>query len=165
MPTVSLDWRPQEQPHLRQGIWPARRSPGLIPGGGPAAKDALPFLAKVLGEDDKRDLAGAARAVGAMGPAARDKVPLLVKLMEDKDKKVRKAAVLALCRLGPDAPEALTSLLTAAGQDGYEGHQAADALARVGKPAVPLLIELLQGDKPIGRENAAHALRSECWSR
>ena len=59
---------------------------------GPAAKDAVPELAKLLKDPDADVRRAAAHALGGIGPAAKDAVPELAKLLKDPDAGVRGAA-------------------------------------------------------------------------
>jgi HEAT repeat protein len=84
---------------------------------GRLAKDAVPDLAKVLGEDPVK--AGmvrfhAATALGKIGEDAKAAVPDLVKLLKDKKAGPgRRTVAVALGQMGPAAKEAVDALKSA----------------------------------------------------
>ena len=68
-----------------------RRAAAEVLGGlGPAAKDAVPDLVKLLDDPDEGVRWAAASALGGIGPAAKDAAPDLVKLLKDPDEGVRR---------------------------------------------------------------------------
>jgi HEAT repeat protein len=78
---------------------------------GPAAKDAVPELTKVLADERPEVRLQAAIALGEIGPAAKVAVPALVKALDDQFEGVRHGAVFSLGRIGdPSASEAVASL-------------------------------------------------------
>ncbi len=107
----------------------------------------------------------AAEALGYLGPAGQSAVPCLVQaVVEPKtgDKKVdednewlRYLAIKALGQIGPAAADAVPKLFPKAG-DWRRAHgnlgrldsDMAQALGRIGRPAIPALIRALQGKDP-----------------
>ena len=126
---------------------------------GPAAKDLVPLLLRVMADEKSRQRQDAVEAIGGMGAAAKDGVPILEKLINHKEKRLRNAAVLALCRLATRLPSATKPLTQVMSRKGYAGYQVSEVLARAGKPMVPTLIKLLESDNEFARGNAAHSLR------
>jgi HEAT repeat protein len=121
---------------------------------GPAARDAIPMLLAMLKGDDPAELTLAATLLGEIGPRAKSAVPILRKLMKDHDRVVRAAAAGALSRLDRTAVEAIPVLAEALREqvrtEGIPGPHI-EGLARFGKPAVPILIELLKDRRAVHR--------------
>ena len=76
-----------------------------------------------------------------------DAVPPLVEKLKDPSKEQRRLAVRAVGQIGPGAAETIP-LLRAFLLDPESGRQdaAAGALASMGKPAIPVLVEAMKGD-------------------
>ncbi len=142
---------------------------------GPAAKDAVPALIKVLGRDDFAPKGGkrwkpfypkstTAWALGRIGPAAKDAVPALASLIKGrKNFSARGPGVWALGQIGPAAKSAIPQLVDCLGYLGHPlgaPHQqmVAGVLAGLGKDAVPALTAKLKGGKAPARAGAALAL-------
>ena len=69
------------------------------------AQDAIPYLVSVLSENENyKERAGAAEAIGNIGPAARSTAPILAKVADEDDHHlVRSSAIRALSAICPDA--------------------------------------------------------------
>lgn len=81
--------------------------------------------------------------------------------LKDPDLKTRTQAAVELGRIGPRAATAVPDLRKALDDENEQlGKAATDALAKIGKPAVPALIETLANGTPRSRMNAAYALVS-----
>ena len=80
---------------------------------GPATKDVVPALIKVLGNGEMMDCWRAAEALGNIGPAAKDAVPALIKVLGDGDGYIREKAAEALGDIGPAAKDAVPALIKA----------------------------------------------------
>ena len=79
--------------------------------------------------------------------------------LKDPDPKTRLQAAVELGELGPQAGAASPDLGKALDDEDQEVRKAAvDAMGKLGKPAVPALIETLANGSPRSRMNAAHAL-------
>jgi HEAT repeat protein len=94
-------------------------------------------------------------------PPTRDEVATLVKQLKDKDAGKRSKAARALENLDPGAKDAVPILLEALKeqQDVTIPPVASRALARLGAPAVPALIEALEGKDGHVQQYAAMAVQ------
>ncbi len=83
----------------------------------------------------------------------------LTKYIYDKDKFIRVNVIQALAHMGPKAIPPLTKALgnPPDPDDPFSRDPAAVGLARMGKTAVPALIETLRSSNPVVRRNAAFA--------
>ncbi|MHC4399851.1 MAG: HEAT repeat domain-containing protein [Planctomycetota bacterium] len=99
----------------------------------------------------------AADLIARLGPAAKDAVPALVEIARAGDSR----AIHALVRIGPEAEETVPAILQAlvmyAAVGGVPG-ETYDALWRIGKPALPALVQTLQHPKERVRQVAAEIL-------
>jgi HEAT repeat protein len=102
---------------------------------GPAAKEAVPALLKVIDDPDKQVWSNALAALAAIGPDAKDAIPTL----------------LSILKSGRDRPQRFR-------ERGQMVVRAAYALTRIGPVAIPPLIEALGTDDPGLRAGAAKAL-------
>lgn len=111
-----------------------------------------------LKDKDKDIRVGAIKALWQLGPAAKDGVPALAQLVEDKDQQTALAAIETLGQIGPRAETAVPNLILAfaGGDEMYEG--TVEALVKIGKPAVPALVNALSDKQPIYRLGAAVTL-------
>ena len=125
----------------------AERAVAALTGCGEPALQALRGL---LASTDSENRWWAARALAEI---ADDRASaLLIGALSDEDASVRQCAALAL-RRRPD-PGAAPFLLTAlSSRDHLLAHLAADALAAIGKPVVPDLLEVMEkGDQAVRLE-------------
>ena len=93
-------------------------------------------------------------------PAPPDETAAPLKALKDENRQVRLRAVRDLGNLGTAGKSAVPAL-SAAMKNDIHPHvriQAALALAQIGPPAVPALIEALADEEPWVRAQAAHAL-------
>jgi HEAT repeat protein len=88
----------------------------------------------------------AASALGEIGPDAGLAVTELLKAMQDPDGNVQKSAVMALGKIGPNARIAAPQLIAAL-KDKRVHDNAVEALGKLGKGAVPYLVQGLKGDE------------------
>jgi HEAT repeat protein len=125
---------------------------------GPSAKAAVPALADAL-QDKSRIVSNfSAQALGAIGSDAKEAVPALVATLNGADKERHMGCVLALGHIRHPDAKALLALKGAAlnGPPVLSG-AASQALGKLGKAAVPALIEIAQ-KKGIGGTTALEAL-------
>lgn len=110
----------------------------------PRAEVAVPVLLEAFKD---KDVDVRRVAVEALAGYGKDAVPPLIKALHDPDRVVRRQAVLTLIEIGPDAGPALFALkpLYLDPASGLQD-EAAKALSRLGKPAVPILAEPLKTD-------------------
>ena len=156
---------------------------------GPLAKAAVPVLTEALRSAEDKDVRrSAALALAKIGPAAKSSVPALTMALGDDNPKVREASARALDKIGVDEETTRAALLkrlkdsnakvrkvAAAAIGGELGNiytqverlkaaydwDAAARLAKIGKAAVPALVDTLnyQGrDSSFARGGAAEAL-------
>jgi HEAT repeat protein len=116
---------------------------------------ALPSLRDMMSDADADRRWWAARGLAAVGtPAARE---LLVSALEDAHPDVRACGAQGLGEL--QAEEAVESLVRhLSDPNSLVSRIAADSLARIGSPAVPALIAILQEGNAPARVGAARAL-------
>ena len=96
-------------------------------------------------------------ALSELGPRASDAVTALADALRDPDRRVRFLAAAALGRLGPAAEPAVPALIDAL-EDEAAGNEAAETLVRLGKPAVPILLEVMRSGQDGLRSRAATTL-------
>jgi hypothetical protein len=120
------------------------------------AASASPALVRALEDPDRRVRLSAACALGRLDARAESAVPVLVRVLKEDQSRLddRSRATIALARLGPLARPALWILLDSlAGQE-----ESAEALAEIGVPSIPGLVELLTHPDPVVRRRAAGTL-------
>jgi HEAT repeat protein len=96
-------------------------------------------------------------ALADLAPRTPAAVRPLIDALSDRDDRVRWMAAAAMGRIGPAAAEAVAALIDAL-DDEVVGGQAAESLVKIGRAAVPALMELLQSGAPSQRLHAANAL-------
>jgi HEAT repeat protein len=133
-------------------------------GMGADAQEAVPVLADLLAGRGRRARQAAGLALGRIGPPARAALPALVRALVDGHEAVRRAAAESLRLIDPGwaaASEAQGEIDHFAQQLALNGEPqdlAGKALALIGAPAVPALVNALQTGDRIQREAAATAL-------
>jgi serine/threonine-protein kinase len=96
-------------------------------------------------------------ALGEVGPRSTTAVQALAEALADGDARVRFMAAAALGRIGPAAEPAVPALLAAL-DDEAAGSEAAGSLVRIGKAAVPALLEAMKSGEEAMRSHAATTL-------
>ena len=122
-----------------------------------AARLMLQMMAQSPGEEGRRDRIEAARVIGVIGQD--DLCDLLPALIQDEDAEVARQAVTAAARIGCD--DLAPALVRALGRAEVT-ELAADALARLGPVAVPIIAASLRDDSvaaEVRRELPAVLLR------
>ena len=123
---------------------------------GPKAKDAVPSLAKALGDERPEVRRELLIALARIGADAAPAVPEITPLLEDKDEAVAHAAGFALGSIGPGAASASDALRKAMdGKDQLEECVNCWALARIEpkneqarEHAIKMLLETVKDKNP-----------------
>lgn len=153
----------RDYPSLRQAVVTLQSM-------GPLAKEAVPHLLRMLGEDDSRVWI-ALSALKRIAPEDRQCLPILLEKLQAKDSYSRlyarnvnaRNAAAAIVRIDPKQPEAMAFLL----EDLKKPRPPGDTftmrvLGGIGPPAkaaIPVLQEALHDQNKHVREAAAKALR------
>ncbi|MFO0843868.1 MAG: HEAT repeat domain-containing protein [Gemmataceae bacterium] len=135
----------------------------------PLGAEAMPSLAKLLGDADPRSREGAARALGGMGVAARSALPALEQMLKDPDAAARTQAALSLWSIDQNAEAALpVANLVLKDVDTADRWEAIEAVGIIGAEARPpirglfeVLANALKDRDPRVRVQAARHL----WRR
>jgi HEAT repeat protein len=99
--------------------------------------------ARDLDAEAVRTRSRAATALG-LGPFGKEAVPHLIKAFDDRHPEVRLSAIIALGDIGPEASPAIAGLIANLSHvHNTTTHHATVALSRMGRKAVPALIEAL----------------------
>jgi HEAT repeat protein len=125
----------------------------LIAHGAPA----VPALAGILTSGDSDARWWAARTLA--GIPGTEATQALVETLLDPDEDVRVCAAMGLGERRETVPAVVDALLTwLHGSGAYVGRHAADALSKIGEPAVGGLSQALEDQRPAVRVQAARAL-------
>jgi len=130
---------------------------------GPDAKPAVSGLARLLTDSDKEVKKNAAIALGKIGAGAKDAVVTLGDVL-NKDLTIRVEILTALGEIGPAAKAAVPNIVAIfAGVDGKTADKAmhlraAQTLGKIGKDAVPDLVNALGNTNNLVRIGAAEGL-------
>ncbi len=134
---------------------------------GRAAKFATPRLLAILSDRssaaDDRYVAGCTLA--KIGPAAVEAVPGLVEVLHDENSYARLGAINALAGIGPPASRAVADLFSLAVNDRSGGFawsihlSASRAIAQIGTPALPFLVQSLRNGNVEEKVTAAATIR------
>ena len=122
---------------------------------GPAAEPAIPVLTNLLQSGDRSLSVQAALTLGTIGS---NSVPALIECMQSSDPYVRSMCVYSLGLIGPDAAQASAILARALTDQKSISQQAIQALARLGRPAVPKILRLLNSPETKVRIAAVQSL-------
>ena len=107
------------------------------------AQEAVPKLADMLVvEKSSNQRKTIMVALERIGPGAAGAVPALCQILEGTDLDARKQAATTLAAIGPAAKSAVPALVLTLG-DKRCSELVSDALVRIGKPAVPALLRVL----------------------
>jgi HEAT repeat protein len=134
-----------------------RNAPQALGEIGPYAKAAVPAL--IRGFKDKNVRTYADSALGKIGRSA---VPALIEALKDEDPIIRNNSATALGHIGPDAKDAVPALIRLFNDEQEQaryGSYVEWALGKIGKAAVPALIEALKDKNPFVRDYSALVLR------
>lgn len=129
---------------------------------GPASREAVPELTRLLERGTPRVRAASARALGSMGSAAESAVPELVRRLDDAAPPVRAAAAWALGEMGPGAKAAVLPLVNGLrDEDESVRLRAGESLGQLGpetEAARRALVAIVEDVSAPGRAEAAAAL-------
>ena len=131
---------------------------------GYAASAAVPSVIQALADPSPRIHSAAAKILVHIEPDAKGLIPTLVQMLITGDEPFRKGAVEALGYIDPNwlsepvVASAIADLVGQLGNDGDPGQAAVDLFVEIGEAAVPLLIDALDSENYVTRENAAKAL-------
>ncbi len=129
--------------------------------------DVVPTLLALLRQSMARRDAQSVRlrtavceSLSLLGTDAAPALPLLLRAAQDDDVGVREMAILAIGAVGPRAEIALTTLADAMLVDPAPTvrHNAGMAMSRIGAPAIPYLVAMLDDDEPAVRCRALESL-------
>lgn len=168
LPAVQRMMTNDKDPKMR---WMAGQTIGKM---GAKGAPAILTLTRALTDDQDTDVRiAAACSIGELAPNGAQGLPALVRaLSDDEEADVRIGAAYAIGELGPDAAPAFPALVAALGTTVDEKNApigsypcvfqslrdtAGEALAKLGKPALPALIAALQNSDPNVRDGAAKA--------
>jgi hypothetical protein len=158
------------RPDLEPSSVPSPRGPGAsaVPspptGGRPSTAQSLAMAppevtaaVEVLQGQDPVARRRAVLALAELGPRSSAAVQALAEALKDPDGRVRFMAAAALGRIGPGAESAIPALLEAL-DDEAAGNQAAGSLMKMGRAAVPALLQVMESGQETIRSHAAAAL-------
>jgi HEAT repeat protein len=112
---------------------------------GPDAEPAVPALMRAATDADTTVRVAAMQTLAAIGPRAKAAIPLLLRAAVDADASVSFDARRALGAMGPEAREAIPIVFrVASNPDASIREYGIRDLARIGRPAIPQLIQLLK---------------------
>jgi WD40 repeat protein/HEAT repeat protein len=124
-------------------------------------KPAVPALCEVLEGAEAAGWPPALVVLGQLGPQARAAVPVIARLLPRATGQVRVLAVTAIVEIDPTADGALAALRAAFPDPEEEVRVTAElGLVKAGRPAVPVLAELLQHPDAVIRRRAIAALET-----
>jgi hypothetical protein len=133
---------------------------------GPAGKPALPALIELAGSRHPDVRRQAISALGALGPAGEPAIPLLINCLTNDDWQTRQYAAMSLCAIHQQPHVVIPALvryleflktLPLTAEDVY----CVNSLRAFGtnaKPAVPLMLELLQSTNEHKRSAVTNSL-------
>ena len=124
-----------------------------------AARRTAPDL-RALRDPDPLLRCRAAEILGQVGSVAKDALPILTAMLEAPEASVQEAAARALGRQGSQAKGSINALVASLHRDpDRRCRTAAFALASIGEPALPAMINLLKSDDPALRRAAIEGVK------
>lgn len=117
---------------------------------GAQAVPAVPALARAVGDPEHHVAVAAIRALAALGASAAPAAPALLGLLDHRNAELRRLAEEALGKIGAPATVEFIPYHLRLGN--------IDTVAKIGAPAVPLLLRTIADDEPEARRGAADAL-------
>ncbi len=126
----------------------------------PVGKTAVPVFARALKDPRKEVRRAAARNLASLGRSALPALALLTAALRDADHDVRRFAAMALGNIGPGASSALPMLNQLRKNRWRAQDEAERAIVGIGKPALAILVQLLDAPDVDTRTYALRALLS-----
>jgi HEAT repeat protein len=112
---------------------------------GDVSPTAVDRVTSLLGDDNWKVRAGAARSLGNMGYQAEAAIPNLIEALDDKTTSVRSAAAVALNSLGEKSAPAIPMLIKSLGDSNWSVRvTACNALKSIGPSAVSAQSDLMK---------------------
>jgi HEAT repeat protein/S1-C subfamily serine protease len=124
---------------------------------GPEGKEAAPALAGVLKDPDPFVRRIALEALAKYGPDAKPAVAALRDVLHGKDKGLQLAALNVVVQLGEAGADVVPEVIEILAEPVLK-ETAVTALVKIGKPAIPALVEALRDNNPKIRAGACRAL-------
>lgn len=141
---------------------PSTSAPSPLAGPAPARRDpdespTLRAMVEALHHPEAQVRRMAAVSLGDLGPRSKVAVMALVDALSDPDDRVRATAAAALGRIGPAAEDAVPALIETL-EDEAAGQHAEESLVKIGRAAIPALIQVVESPHQSIRWHAASAL-------
>ena len=115
---------------------------------GERAEKATSMLIEALKDENQEVRYEVVETLSSTGEKDKAKViPALIETLEDDVQQVRRGAIITIGLIGEGSAEAVPAIIDIMKNDSELRWDAADALTLIGQPAVPFLIELLQGER------------------
>lgn len=120
-----------------------------IEGLGGISSDAdrcVPLFIEALQQGDGATQTAAARGLVEFGTASKPAIPAIIEALHSGDDELRALCCQAIAEQGPDAVQALPvikEMVKGLNEHSREAESIADALAAMGKPGLPTLLEML----------------------
>jgi HEAT repeat protein len=125
---------------------------------GPAARPAVPALARAVADPDPEVRRLAAYALRQIGPDARDAAPDLEKALADSVPAVKRAAAYALLAVSPDSAAPLPTLIEAIQLGDARAIVAVGQMGPAAREAIPSLVQAMGNRSTVVRVQAVQAL-------
>lgn len=161
----NLFWKQMELLNDRESLEAAHEAALRLLGKlGPTAAAAAPAVAQTLANSNPGIRLAAVGALGQFGREASGVVPEIIQRLTDTSKSVREAAAEALAKIDSNWASdsivggSVAGLLKSLSSAGRSAEVVLQALVLAGPGAVPALIEALESEDRIVREQAAIAL-------
>jgi HEAT repeat protein len=124
---------------------------------GPNVKDAVPALGDALKDGDAIVRKNAMKALLNAGPEAVAALPALIKVLDEGDRDLRPNALKVIGQCNAEPTDVLPAIKKGLG-DRSLAKDAVNMAVKIGEPAVPMLIEVLEGTDVNANNHAAKAL-------
>lgn len=143
---------------LRDEAQPVRREAlRALMAMGPAAKEAAAALGETLNDGDESIRRDALALLGTLGPHAKAALPGMSRALAERRSMDRRQLIKTMIKVGPTEDVAIRALVAALGDDQAQ-ELVCKALGKAGLPALPALLEALNGKDKRVAGNAARAI-------